>query len=77
MIGTSTAAMMRHMYLMIVVTCGRWIEYVNKIMKSRNSSFNAFESASIFTENVKACVHVDTEYSEACGEGLDTPMDAR
>ena len=65
---------------MRVVCCGaciRWIEFVNKIMKSRNSSYNAFETASVFTENVKACVHVDTEYSEAFGEGLDTPMEAR
>ena len=50
---------------------------MNWIMKSRNSSFNAFESASVFTENIKAVVHVDSEYSQAYGEGLDTPMEAR
>ena len=31
----------------------------------------------MFTENMKACLHVDAQYSEAHGEGLDTPMEAR
>ena len=55
----------------------RWIEYVNHIMKDRNSCHHAFESTLHFSKHIKALLHVDMVYSEEFGVGLDTPMEAR
>lgn len=55
----------------------RWIEFINKIMKSRNVSYLGFASICSSTHYLKALSHVDTQYSETYGEGLDTPMDVR
>ena len=55
----------------------RWIEYLNHLLKERNSGHQAFEHATTFTEYLKAIAHVDMQFSEAWGEGLDTPIGAR
>ena len=46
-------------------------------MKDRNQSHASFDTTTTFTKHLKAIAHVDSQYSEAYGEGLDTPMEAR
>ena len=55
----------------------RWVEFVNGLLKSRNISYNGFDGLVEFSHNLKAICHVDTQFSEAHGEVLDTPMSAR
>ena len=47
------------------------------LLKKRNQSHASFDTTTTFTENLKAIAHVDTQYSEIYGEGLDTPIEAR
>ena len=43
----------------------------------RNQSHASFDTTTTFTKHLKGIAHVDTQYSEVYGEGLDTPMGAR
>ena len=50
---------------------------MNKLLKERNQTHSSFDSTTTFTQHLKGIAHVDTQYSEVYGEGLDTPMEAR
>ena len=50
---------------------------MNKLLKQRNLSHKGFDSLINFTQNIKAIMHVDMQYSDVFNEGLETPMNAR